>query len=463
MKNVRENKRIIHVLIVICIMFLSLLSYLLYFNMFKAEEVSLNTYNRRQWDEERYVKRGSIYDSDGRVLAETVIAEDGTQTRCYPKGRIYSHVIGYYSRVYGKSMLEMKYDSMLLGKGDISLSLGELKEGYDLNLTINHTLQEYAYNEMKSRDGAVVALNPKTGEILAMVSLPDFEPSDIERDWNNIVEKENSPLLSRAVMGNYAPGSTYKIVTAAAAYEENRNDEVFEDTGKFEQGSLTVDNFNEKAYGNINLRKGFSVSSNFVFCTLGYEMGAEKMKEITERFYIGKDFEFDLPMSNGTVGYKNMTASDSALVAIGQGKLLVSPLRMAMITSCIANGGNMMKPYLVDSVTTQNGYVIKKNRPQSLTTPISKECADYVGELMVETVQSGTGRNAQISGVTVAGKTGTAENETDNSHAWFVGYAPAENPQIAVAVILEYDGGEGGVHAAPIAKNIMSKYLSLNN
>lgn len=459
----RENKRIIHVLIVISILFLSLLTYLLYFNMFRAEEVALSSYNRRQWDEERYVKRGSIYDCEGIVLAETVVGDDNSQTRRYPKGRLYSHIIGYYSKVYGKSMLEMKYDSMLLGKGDISLSFGELKEGYDLNLTINHKLQEYAYNQMNSRSGAAVAMNPQTGEILAMVSLPDFDPTPeaIERDWNNIVEKENSPLLSRAVQGAYPPGSTYKIVTAAAAFEEGRNNEEFNDTGKFEQGSLTVDNFNSKAYGKINLKKGFAVSSNFVFCTLGYEMGAEKMKNITERFYIGKDFDFDLPMNTGTIGYKSMNSSDSALVAIGQGKLLTSPLQMAMITSCVANGGNMMKPYLVDSVTTDNGYVVKKNRPQSLALPISENCADYVKELMVETVKTGTGRNAQISGVTVAGKTGTAENETEKSHAWFVGFAPSENPKIAVAVILEYDGGEGGVHAAPIAKNIMSKYLSL--
>ena len=302
------NKKIIHVLIVVSFLFLALVTYLLYFNMFQADSVASNPYNKRQWDDERYVKRGSIYDRDGEVLAQTVI--DGeTQVREYPKGRLYSHVIGYHSRVYGKSLLEMSQDDLLLGKGDLSLSFNEMRQGYDLTLTIDNDLQQYAYNQLEGYRGAVVALEPSTGKVLAMVSLPDFDPSaaSLEQSWNAIVEREDSPLLNRATQGLYPPGSTYKIVTAAAAYEEGRIQETFDDQGYFERDGLRVDNYGQASYGTLDVKRAFEVSSNYVFCELGYEMGPEKVLSEAEKFGINKELDFDIPTSKSVIQYKVWT------------------------------------------------------------------------------------------------------------------------------------------------------------
>lgn len=454
------NKKIIRVLVVVCVMFLSLVTYLLYFNMFEAEEVATNPYNKRQWEDEKFVKRGTIYDRDGVVLAETEVSGD-ERIRKYPQGRLYSHVIGYCSKVYGKSQLEMKYDKELLGQGDIAISFNELRSGYDLTLTIDNDLQQYAYDQLNGREGAVVALEPTTGKVLAMVSYPDFDPSaeSLEKNWNAIVEREDSPLLARATQGLYPPGSTYKIATAAAAYETGRITETFQDNGKFERDGLSVDNYGQAAYGEIDLKRAFEVSSNYAFCTLGYEMGPEKVLEEAERFGVGKEFGFDIPVEKSEIQYKKMTAQDAALVSIGQGQLLMTPLHVAMMGAAVANGGKMMQPYLVDTISTASGLTLSETKPAVLYDVMDAGCAEYLDTLMQGVVANGTGKSCQISGITVAGKTGTAENETDQDHAWFVVYAPAENPQIAVAVLLEYDGGAGGTNAGPIARNVIRKYL----
>ncbi len=457
-----NNKKIVRVLIVISALFLALLSYLMYFNMFKAATVATNPYNRRQWDDEKYVKRGTIYDSNGLVLAETVEGEEGGSVRKYSQGRIYSHIIGYCSQVYGKSLLERSFDSELLGKGDINIFQGDKKKGFDLNLTIDNTLQKFAYQKMNGRRGALVAIEPDTGKVLAMVSLPDFDPNAkaLESSWNDIVENENSPLIARSIQGLYPPGSTYKIVTLAAAYENGMKGKIFNDVGEFTIGNVTVENYNGKKYGEISLEKSFAVSSNQVFCSIGYDLGAELVEQMADRFGIGADIDFDLEIAKSRIEYKKMTNTDAALVSIGQGQLLTTPMQMALICSAIANDGNMMRPYLVDSIT-KNNTTIRYVSPKVIGRAISSECADYIEEQMIEVVKNGTGRRAAIGGVAVAGKTGTAENERDKDHSWFVGYAPIEDPQIAIAVILENDGRSGGDSAAPIAGSVMNKYLSL--
>lgn len=457
-----DKKKIIHLLILISTMFLGLLTYLLYINMFKSEQISSNPYNMRQWDEETSVHRGDIYDVSGILLAETVKNNDGTLNRIYHKKNLYSHVIGYYSKVYGKSLLEREFDSILNGRGDISLNISDIKKGFNINLTIDNKIQEAAYKALDGRKGAVVAMHPKTGEIYAMVSLPDFDPNSysLESNWNDIVENIDSPLINRAISGLYPPGSTFKIVTSAAAFESGATDRVFEDKGKFELDGLVVNNYNNESFGKITFNEAFKFSSNQVFCTLGAELGGEKLTDIAERFGIGQARDFDIETSESTIGYKKLTDKDCALLAIGQGKLLVSPLDMLLICSTIANNGDTVKPYLVSSATKESGTVVYKSIKKSLGTPISSECASFLKELMVETVKSGTGKNAGLSNVIVAGKTGTAENEKEKAHSWFVGFAPAEDPQIAISVILENDGGSGGSTAAPVAKKVFNAFFN---
>ncbi len=455
-----KNKKIIRVLVIVSFMFLSLVTYLLYFNMFRAEEVATNSYNKRQWEDERYVKRGSIYDSNGVVLAETEIDGD-KRIRRYPQGHLYSHVIGYYSQVYGKSLLEMKYDKELLGHGDINISFNELRSGYDLHLTIDNSLQSYAFDSLGKRKGAIVAIEPSTGKVLAMVSYPDFDPNadSLEKSWSYIVEREDAPLLSRATNGLYPPGSTYKIATATTAYTAGYADDTFEDNGAFKLDGLKVDNYGGKSYGTIDLRQAFTVSSNAVFCELGYELGAENVLNMAEAFGVNKDINSDMPVTKSRIEYKKMSNSDAALVSIGQGQLLMTPLHVAMMGAAIANNGVMMKPHIVDSITTASGIVYSTARQEAAFKPMNSSTAAYIKDLMIDVVKSGTGRSAAISGITVAGKTGTAEAEGSKDHSWFVGFAPAEDPKIAVAVLLENDGGAGGTTAAPIARNIIRKYL----
>ena len=454
----RTNKRIIRVLIAISLLFLALVTYLLWFNMFRAKDVYTNSYNKRQWESEQQVQRGEIYSQDGVLLAETEIDGDA-RIRKYPKGRLYSHIIGYCSQVYGKTQLEMSHDDDLIGKGTISLTLNEIKHGNNLNLTINDELQEYAYEQLDGRDGAIVAMEPTTGQILAMVSLPDFNPETIEKDWPSMMEDENSPFLARATQGLYPPGSTYKIVTAAGVYDNGMTPETFDDEGLFKKDDVTVYNYNKESFGKLDIKTAFEVSSNYVFCTLGYEMGADAVKAEAEKFGVNKSFEFDIPVSQSQIQYKKMTDLDGALVSIGQGGLVMTPLHVAMMASAVANNGKMMKPYLVETVTTENGTVIGQTKPSVLYDSIGTACADYIEDMMIGVVEDGTGTGAQISGITVAGKTGTAENETDKDHAWFVGYAPVENPTICVAVVLENAATSGGKSAVPIAKNIIRKFL----
>lgn len=453
------NKRIIRVLVAISFLFLALITYLLWFNMFKAGDISTNSYNKRQWESEQSVKRGDIYSSDGVLLAETEIDGDA-RIRKYPRGRLYSHVIGYYSQVYGKSQLEMSRDYELLGKGNISISLGELRYGNNLNLTIIDELQEYAYDQLDGRNGAIVAMEPTTGQILAMVSLPDYNPEKIEDNWADMMEDESSPFLARATQGLYPPGSTYKIVTGAAAYDNGLTEETFDDNGKFEKGDVTVYNYGKESHGHIGVKEAFEVSSNYAFCTLGYEMGAERVKAEAEKFGVNKSFDFDIPVSQSQIQYKRMSDLDAALVSIGQGGLVMTPLHVAMMGSAIANHGRMMKPYLVETVTTNNGTVVGQSKPSVLYDCVGAACADYVQDMMIGVVESGTGKNAQIRGMSVAGKTGTAETDSGKDHAWFVGYAPADNPTICVAVILENDGSSGGSTACPIARNVIRKFLN---
>lgn len=458
----KTNKRIIRVLVCISLMFLCLISYLLWFNMFRAKDISTNSYNKRQWESEQRVIRGSIYSSEQVLLAETE-AQGDLRIRKYPRKNLYSHIIGYCSQVYGKTGLEAAFDSELIGKGNINISLGDLSRGNNLYLTIIDSLQEYAYNRLEGKNGAIVAMEPTTGQILAMVSLPDFDPNKIEDNWSSMMEDENSPFLARATQGLYPPGSTYKIVTAAGVYDYGMTDETFDDNGKFEKGSVTVNNYGKKSYGNIDVKKAFEVSSNYVFCTLGYEMGADRVKTEAEKFGINKDFSFDIPISKSEIQYKRMDDLDASLVSIGQGGLVMTPLHVAMMGSAIANGGKMMKPYIVEQVKTSGDITIGQTRPQVLYDVVGAACSDYVEDLMIGVVENGTGKNAQIKGVSVAGKTGTAETDSGKDHSWFVGYAPANNPKICVAVILENDGSSGGTTACPIARDVIKKFLDMGN
>ncbi|HHW47653.1 MAG TPA: peptidoglycan glycosyltransferase [Clostridiaceae bacterium] len=466
------ERRTIYVLVFVSLLFFILVGYLTCFELFQKDRIVSNPYNRRQYEIEEKTLRGSIYDSRGKVLANSVVT-DGVQKREYPYGPMYSHVIGYSSRKYGKSLIEAKFNNYLLGMDDSSAVLsikdkltGNAREGNDIYLTIDHELQEKAYNLLGDRKGAIVAMNPKTGEILAMVSKPDFNPDDseLEKNWSNMIDDEDAPFLTRATQGLYTPGSTYKVVIGAAAVENNLSDKIYEDKGTATIDGKKISNSGGKAYGKIDIKTAMAVSSNVVFATIGCELGEDNLKEIAQRVGLGASIPFDIPVSQSAFKYNRMSNADMAAVGIGQGKILVTPLHMALITSAIANDGVMMKPILVSRVERRSGIVLKRQKPSELYRIMSPETASHVKDMMVEVVESGTGKKAAVKGIKVAGKTGTAENELtarqkNKEHAWFIGFAPADDPQIAVAVILEYSGSTGGSAAAPIARDLISAWV----
>ncbi|NLY43753.1 MAG: peptidoglycan glycosyltransferase [Clostridiaceae bacterium] len=471
----QKNKKIIHILVVMSILFLSIVAYLTYFELFMKEEVVANSYNQRLREQDENVIRGTIYDRNMIVLAESRL-EGENQERIYPYKNLYSHIIGYSSLVYGKSFIEARYNQHLIGATGLSSVFnlgnqltGTAKKGNDVHLTIDHPLQVKAEKLIAGKKGAIVVMNPATGEILAMVSKPDYNPESeaLEQNWKQTVESKEYPLLARATQGMYVPGSTYKTVISAAAIEKGMEDRVFDDKGVIVIDGKEIRNMNSTAYGRISLGRALAVSSNTVFSRIGVELGEESLKNIAERFGFNKKIPFDIPVSQSVFPYDKMSKTDMAAVGMGQGKLLVTPLHMAMIASSIANDGVMMKPILVSSITSPLGNVIYTNKPEELYRTMSYETSRKLTEMMLEAVNNGTGVNARISGINVAGKTGTAENERTvkgdgSEHAWFIGFAPVEEPQVAVAVIIEYSGSSGGKEAAPIARELIKEWLSKN-
>lgn len=472
MKTDSVNSRLLRVFGGIGLLFAALILSMTWFELWGKNEVMSSAFNRRLTAEEAQIHRGDILDRNGTPLAQSVSGENGW-ARTYPYGSLYAHVLGYDSLTYGKTLLEAKYNDALLGRDGLdlinkvgTLITGDSRVGHTLTLTLDHALQSKARQLLGGSRGAVVAIDPATGALLAMVSTPDFDPNEaaLTEKWPALIEDENSPLLPRAVMGLYPPGSTFKVVTAAAALEKGLGDTVLDDPGTVVIDGKTISNHSGKAYGEIDMAKALAVSSNVYFAQLAESVGARDLLNQAEQAGFGKKTVLDIPVSDSRVGTPDMGKTELAATGIGQGRLMVTPLQMAMLSAGIANDGTIMKPYLVSGISDAEGRALKTARPERLYTFTDPEVASQLTDMMVGVVKNGTGTKAKISGLTVAGKTGTAQNEKSSQgegydHAWFIGFAPAENPRIAVAVILEYQGKGGGQAAAPIAGKLMSTYL----
>jgi len=457
----KETKRILIVLIGFCTLFVSLIVYISYIQVFKSDILKNNSYNKRLWINEESILRGSILDRDGKILAYSE-KKDKTFKRYYPFGRLYSHVIGYSYREYGKTGLELQYNNILLNINE-NAAINEIKnlvspttEGNKIKLTIDHELQVKARALLKGKKGSIVAMNPVTGEIYAMVSLPDFDASNLKEDWKEISEDLSGPLVNRATQGLYPPGSTFKLITTIAALETTNLDENHNCTGITNINGYNFSDYQGKAHGEIDLKQALIHSCNTYFAEKSILIGKDKIGNIAEKFMINNKIPFDLPTNNSQFPYKeNLGETDVAAAAIGQGKVLVTPLNMALIASGIANGGQIVKPTLIKEIISKNDKTLKTNTLEILSQGTDAIIANKVKDMMVDVVKSGTGKNARIKNIKVAGKTGTAENASGKSHAWFIGFAPADEPKVAVAVILEEEGSTGGKSAAPIGRDII--------
>jgi penicillin-binding protein A len=448
------------------VLFLALIVQLTYVQVYAAPSYKEHPRNTRAIDEEMRVERGLIIAADGVVLAENR-REEEYFLRNYPEGSLYSPWIGYNSLRYGRAGVERRYNQYLAGSAEeltvrnyLDLITGRPRRGADLHLTIDTRVQRAAAEALGDRTGAVVAVEPGTGAVLAMVASPRYDPNTIAEAWEALNQDESRPLLNRAIQGSYPPGSAFKPLVAAAGIDEGlvRPDSTFEDEGVFVAEGYRVRNYGGSVYGRHDFTEAMAQSVNTTFAKLGVDLGAGRLTGYSRDAGFGQEPPFSLDAATGAFP-REMDRAHVAQVAFGQGQLLATPLQMALLAAGIANGGNIMRPYLVEEIRDYRQTVIDRARTQTWLRPFSGRAAAQTRDLMLQVVERGTGTRAQISGVQVAGKTGTAEVDRGEPHAWFIGFAPAAEARVAVAVVVEH-GGTGGSTAAPIARAVMEAALS---
>ncbi|NHA69357.1 peptidoglycan D,D-transpeptidase FtsI family protein [Phycicoccus flavus] len=432
-------------------------------------------------------ERGEILVGQTPVARSVPTEDEFKFQREYPDGPLYSHVTGFYSFYGAVGGLEQSEDPLLSGSSDklfyrrvSDLFTGRRAQGATIETTLDPAVQQAAEQGLGQARGAVVALDPKTGAVLAMVSHPDFNPNrlaghdlaTVDENYRKLTEEPDRPLVNRAIGGDlYPPGSVFKVVVAAAALSDGEytEDSVLPGPAALDLPltSATLPNHDDvpcSPTGEVTLKQAMVVSCNPAFGDLGMKIGADALREQAAKFGFGDSPSVPMRVTPSSVPAE-LDAPQLAQSSIGQYDVRVTPMQMAMVAAGVANRGTVMSPYLVQSVIGSDLSVIESADPTELTQAVSPRVADELTDMLVATVDEGTGTKAQIPGVRVAGKTGTAEHgEGRRAHAWFISYAPADDPQIAVAVIVE-DGGvsgsetSGGSVAAPIAKQVMEARL----
>lgn len=469
-QNPKANRHILLLTYGVVGLFIGLAVYFGYFLSVKSENVINNSYNARLDSFAERVVRGEIRSSDGRVLARTEVDGEGKETRVYPYDSLFAHVVGYSAN--GKTGLEALSNFYLLTshvnlvEQAVNEVSGIKNQGDHVISTLDVDLQKAAYDALGNRRGAVVVMEPGTGKILAMVSKPDYNPNTLLADWAGLVSEENTSgqLLNRAAQGLYPPGSTFKMVTALEYMRENPDnyrDFTFDCDGIYENGDYAIKCYHETAHGHQNLQQAFANSCNGAFASLGLLLNPSSLRTTADQLLFNTELPLSIAYSKSS--YIMGPGADTWQVlqtSIGQGQTQITPLHNAMITAAIANGGTLMRPYFVDHVENSGGNVIKKFMPHSFGNLMTAEESFALTELMRSVVTEGTGSALRMDAYTAAGKTGSAEFDKEKeTHAWFVGFAPAEAPQIVVSVIVE-EGGSGGQTAAPIARTLFDLYFS---
>ena len=410
--------------------------------------------------------RGSIVASDGTPLAIT-----RGDRRVYPQSDIIVHAVGYASAKYGTFGLEDAFDTVLSARPLANDPIAQARavfggphaapRGADVVTTIDIGIQRTLMNGLAAyRRAAGVVLDPRTGAVLALGSVPGFDANRLDKQFPALLADPAKPLIDRSIGGLYPPGSTFKIVTAADALDADvvTMQSRFTDPGGYTIGDFTVRNDEEETTGTQDLTGAFALSSNVDFAMIGVQLGVARWVDYAHRWGLGDSLSFDLPAVRDRIpAAKSISPSILAQLAFGQADLLVTPLRMAVIGAAIANGGTVPRPYLVRRIAGRDmGLAVK---PEQLAQPISPETAAQVRDMMVQVVAHGTGTAAALPNVAVAGKTGTATNPAGRSHAWFVAFAPADHPVVALAIVVE-NVGYGGKYAAPIARNVLRVALA---
>jgi peptidoglycan glycosyltransferase len=442
---------------------------LVYWQVVRSADLLDNPSNRRLILMEQRVVRGGIFDRNGEVLAQTDPNQE-KKTRVYPKGEALEPLIGYATLVHGSAGLEAYLGDWLLGVKDATAeqSLKQLfqlpRRGNDVVLTLDYKLQKVAYESLKGKVGAAVAIDPRNGEVLALVSQPSFDANKVDEDWEKISQMEGSPFLNHA-FALYTPGSTLKVMTSAALFRAGLDTtDLYNCTGTAVINGQIIPEQNDKAHGWVNYNLALAESCNNYFASHGVEAGDKQFLEVAKAFGFGQNIPFELPVKTSSL--TNAEAVPSHLnpnllgaSAFGQGEVLVSPFHMALITAGIANKGVIMKPHIVEQVMDENQNVLYKKSVSPWLTPLSVEEAERIKSAMITAVNEGTAAPGAIAAYQVAAKTGSAEPGGNvKTHAWYIAFAPAHDPQIAVAVLVA-NGGTGGGAAAPIARAIIETAL----
>ena len=500
------ERRIRRLGIALVLLFTLLFGQLAYVQVFAADEIKNHPANfSRQLIAEYNVQRGKILTADGLVLAESVPAPEGSRYRFerrYPQGDLYGYITGFYSRIYGRSALERSMNSYLSGDApELALStfgdlfLGRQKRGGNVFVTVDPNLQEVARTALGANKGAVVAMDPHTGDILALYSTPGFDPSELSsgsdpemrRAWKRLNADPDKPLLALSHQELFLPGSSFKIVTASAALENGFGPE--SQWPNPHRLTLPLTNEQLQNFGDdhcnggssqIRLIEAFEESCNVTFAEVGLRLGAERLAAQAREYGLcgtlpperttcdGQLINFELPFQNGRFpepGYFERNDPLLAFSAIGLDNDLVNPMQMALMASAVANGGVMPQPRIVSEIRDSQGRVAREFPVRTVRRAISRSSAAKLTQMMIAVVNNGSGYRAAIPGIQVAGKTGTATNgEGRAPNAWFTAFAPAQAPRIAVSVIV-LDGGNlgseatGGQVAAPIVRSVIEAYL----
>jgi peptidoglycan glycosyltransferase len=445
----------------------------------QADSLKDNALNRRPLLEQQQIPRGLILAADGTKAAinrSTGRRETKRYYREYPTRGLFSHEVGYAFVSRGASGLEQYYNDVLSGTGgDLRTFVDELAggpdQGDDLRTTLDPKAQQTAIEQLGDHEGAIVALDPKTGAVLAMASSPGYDPNQVPQRYGELNKQTNSPLFNRATQAGYPPGSTFKVITAAAAL----------DTGKYTPDSqidgrnnkpisgVPLANFGGENFASISLTDALTNSVNTVFGEIGEKLGKRTMFEYMDRFGFDRRPDLDYPrdqlFSSGVYnGDKQLGAGDSVdigRVAIGQERLRVTPLQMAEVAAAVGNDGRLMRPHFMDRVIGPDGRVKDTFGSQEQSRVMSSDAANDLTDMMTHVVESGTGTAAQLQNIDVAGKTGTAEASGGFNDAWFIAFAPADDPKVAVAVVVEkaQQSQTGGEVAAPLAAQVMRTVL----
>lgn len=480
------NQQIRRLGIAMLVLFSALFIQLNYIHVVSADRLNKHPANTRAVVRDFSAPRGVIQTADGVEIA--VSEETGGEfqrLRTYPRGDLYGHITGYFSFTYGSDGLERVYNDALTGRsakvrldrlGDLLL---EDKRTANVTVTIDDRLQQTAASALGARKGAVVALDPRTGAVLAMVDYPRYDPSplsghnrrQVEAAWNSLNQDPDRPMLPRAFRERYFPGSSFKVVTAATALATGTattTQPVFPVLREIPlpQSEEPLRNFGGSACGGP-LPEAMRVSCNTAFAQLGLDTGADKLSDGADKFGFGNEPPIDLPDPAESV-FPDASAFENDLPglaksAIGQQDVSATPLQMALVAAGIANDGVIMTPHVMAEIRDDEGEVLERYDPKVWREAVPPEVARATRDMMVEVVDAGSGTRAQISGVQVAGKTGTAQTGLDTSHVWFIAFAPAEAPRIAVAVMLENQPSAnevtGGALAAPIARQVIQAAL----